>query len=455
MVVFSKPVVVEEKGRPGSRDTAGILDELGSAMAASVECCPELVEVVRLSRSAYANTAPVFDAATLGGRKVATRKTLRLGLETVSLVNVACGEAVIAERAIVDWGGIGRRDRDAAALLRELKTLDWSLGNEEPVARQLAAFGRETPANRAAALALYFFPLDNLPAASLIRKACKAAHERFPSVPAEDFETFVLVADSNSTGEAIFERVSRCQHSCAPNCSVVAHGCGTLGLYALKPLKAGEVLTFAYQGNSSVLMLPAVLRRRSLATLGFRCACARCELGVDDEAPPEPTLALAAARICVRGCGLPAPEDFDAEAAWACFKDCRVANGATHWSTALLALALLDAGAARFERTRALRLDVFSALACDTLTWFAENAELKGSLLHGRAFFAVNYVASQIADIVAGGGGPAGLPPDPPEPKPNLKPKPGKRNRRGRGGHPSPPKPPTAGDAWPWPGDRD
>ena len=71
-------------------------------------------------------------------------------------------------------------------------------------------------------------------------------------------------------------------------------------------------------------------------------------------------------------------------------------------AVALLGLALLDSAAAQLERTSALRFDLFAALACDALTWFANHAYLRGSVPHARAVSAANFVWTRTTALRGG-----------------------------------------------------
>ncbi|KAH8061888.1 N,N-dimethylaniline monooxygenase [Aureococcus anophagefferens] len=69
-----------------------------------------------------------------------------------------------------------------------------------------------------------------------------------------------------------------------------------------------------------------------------------------------------------------------------------VRETAAHGLETVAAVSLRAGVAAFLERTSALRFDLFAALACDALTWFANHAYLRGSVPHARAVSAANFV---------------------------------------------------------------
>ncbi|KAH8082916.1 N,N-dimethylaniline monooxygenase [Aureococcus anophagefferens] len=276
-----------------SRDAiiSNMLSEVGDALEGSLECCPALPTVLKLAHRDFA--AQPGGPAT-GGERVAVRETAAHGLETVAAVSLRAGVAAFVERATIDWS-----DADAAATKEAEAAVvasGWTLGGEERVARQIVAF-------------------------------CGASAEARTEANAPTRPT----------------RARGRGPPCAPNCWVAHHADGALGLYAIRDVRKGEPLTFAYAGANALLLLPTRLRRRSLAKLGFECACARCRGEVEDGFPSREALDLAldAARLAVADDG-GLPRDLDAPRASA--------------------------------------------------TWFANHAYLRGSVPHARAVSAANFV---------------------------------------------------------------
>ncbi|KAI0035261.1 hypothetical protein K488DRAFT_83223 [Vararia minispora EC-137] len=66
---------------------------------------------------------------------------------------------------------------------------------------------------------------------------------------------------------------SRVNHSCCPNSRVLIHEPSfSLGLRALRTIRAGEEITVSYCD----ILAPCETRQRALARYGFRCTCAAC-----------------------------------------------------------------------------------------------------------------------------------------------------------------------------------
>lgn len=68
---------------------------------------------------------------------------------------------------------------------------------------------------------------------------------------------------------------SKFSHSCAPNC-LWEMSRGVLSYYAIRPVAAGELLTFSYTSDSMNLLDSAPGRQEKLKALDFDCLCARC-----------------------------------------------------------------------------------------------------------------------------------------------------------------------------------
>lgn len=87
------------------------------------------------------------------------------------------------------------------------------------------------------------------------------------------------VAPSSSARSALFRSLSKVTHSCAPNTFYTSKRGIEAANVALRPIAAGEVITFSYGGDYAT---PRAERRELLQQSKlFHCRCARC-CGVDD-----------------------------------------------------------------------------------------------------------------------------------------------------------------------------
>ena len=260
------------------------------------------------------------------------------GLRTVARRRMEASERIFAERAVMSFRAF---DSKVVSALGEA----WrsSFGDPVDAARQISAFCEADAETRRAVLELYCPPEETLANIDDLRDACARVAELVGDVTAADLCRFLRVADVNRTGDQIFLKLSRLQHSCAPN--VFIRGDETvIELYALRAIDEGQDLTFAYQGYSSVLMLPTPLRRKALGVLGFQCQCTRCSSAEEIMTPEDSSLlALAALRYCCVDHGFPPRGSLDLHAAWPLFQQCRRSHGPSHWTVALLCFALLDA----------------------------------------------------------------------------------------------------------------
>jgi hypothetical protein len=89
-----------------------------------------------------------------------------------------------------------------------------------------------------------------------------------------DFKATVGAEDPES---ALFEKGSKVQHSCAPNCSYTSKVLEDHLIYfAVRPIASGENITFSYIGY-----MPTFQRREELkSTKDFLCECSKCD-GID------------------------------------------------------------------------------------------------------------------------------------------------------------------------------
>lgn len=87
---------------------------------------------------------------------------------------------------------------------------------------------------------------------------------------------------------SLYERGSRLNHSCAPNCSRITLNSSTGGgaveraFITLRPVAAGEELTLSYLPSGIEVMGTVVRRRHLWSSRGFVCNCARCSQPQDD-----------------------------------------------------------------------------------------------------------------------------------------------------------------------------
>eukprot|EP00931_Biecheleriopsis_adriatica_P075968 TRINITY_DN49732_c0_g1_i1.p1 TRINITY_DN49732_c0_g1~~TRINITY_DN49732_c0_g1_i1.p1 ORF type:complete len:512 (+),score=78.78 TRINITY_DN49732_c0_g1_i1:39-1538(+) len=82
--------------------------------------------------------------------------------------------------------------------------------------------------------------------------------------------------EGNDNFAGIFVLGSKFSHSCSPNSCWTFSRTGQLQYKALRPIAAGELLTFSYVGNGMNLITSTFERRRRLAALCFVCQCSRC-----------------------------------------------------------------------------------------------------------------------------------------------------------------------------------
>ena len=79
-----------------------------------------------------------------------------------------------------------------------------------------------------------------------------------------------------SDGACLGVRVSKLNHSCAPNCAVLDCDDGFIRVMSTRPIASAEEATICY--STAALFQPRRERRGTLTRLwGFECRCARCE----------------------------------------------------------------------------------------------------------------------------------------------------------------------------------
>lgn len=83
---------------------------------------------------------------------------------------------------------------------------------------------------------------------------------------------------------ALYERGSRLNHSCAPNCTRVTldRGDAERAFVTLRPVVAGEELTLSYLPSGMEVMGTVVRRRHLWLSRGFLCYCDRCSQPQDE-----------------------------------------------------------------------------------------------------------------------------------------------------------------------------
>lgn len=80
----------------------------------------------------------------------------------------------------------------------------------------------------------------------------------------------------------LFHKASKLAHSCNANTfwAVQKEPTPRVSHVALRPIAAGEVLSFSYIGTGLNLLMPTAHRREMLADLSFQCKCPRCAASV-------------------------------------------------------------------------------------------------------------------------------------------------------------------------------
>lgn len=83
---------------------------------------------------------------------------------------------------------------------------------------------------------------------------------------------------------SLYERGSRLNHSCAPNCTCITlnRGDAERAFVTLRPVVAGEELTLSYLPSAMEVMGTVVRRRHLWLSRGFLCRCDRCSQPQDE-----------------------------------------------------------------------------------------------------------------------------------------------------------------------------
>ena len=115
-----------------------------------------------------------------------------------------------------------------------------------------------------------------------------AATPAFASWPDEVRAVLVRVQSNQfhcgTDAIGLFRAARLIEHACVPNARLDLKQPGSLSLYALRPIRAGEPVTICYHARQREWFAqPAPLRRAMvLRKLGFECCCDACVRGEDE-----------------------------------------------------------------------------------------------------------------------------------------------------------------------------
>jgi len=212
------------------------------------------------------------------------RDTEDWGVHLVARRHFECGDKLLSEEPLL-------RMPDASPIVR--RTLEQNLGHHASFMMPALCVDWESvdEEEREAILTLFFaHPLMAGKSGDQAYHACDALwrtrSELQRMFSTEELFRFLHIVDlnihrddehpqnANFTGIFIFG--SKFSHSCAPNCSWSFDRSGRLQYHAVRPIKAGELLTFSYVGNGMNLLVSTLDRRRRLSCLCFVCRCSRC-----------------------------------------------------------------------------------------------------------------------------------------------------------------------------------
>ncbi|CAJ1338158.1 unnamed protein product [Effrenium voratum] len=208
-----------------------------------------------------------------------------LGVHAVARSAISAGDLIIAEDAllrILPLKDAARRllERfgDLEGFLQPALGVDWGSTDKEV---------------REAALELFYaHPItERRSQESAHITACEELLQMWPPLRATGWSPaqllrFLHIVDlnihkderpSHAEFTGIFVLGSKFSHSCEPNASWSFDQRGRLQYGAIRPIAAGEVLTFSYVGNGMNLITSTLVRRQRLATLCFICRCERCK----------------------------------------------------------------------------------------------------------------------------------------------------------------------------------
>lgn len=107
------------------------------------------------------------------------------------------------------------------------------------------------------------------------------ARRRYPELPGQPRETHLLSVDARTTIDAAESRARFANHSCDPTCELLVYK-KRVFLIALKPMKAGDEITYDY----NLVIHGDVDVATALAATACKCGapnCRRTMLRIDDD----------------------------------------------------------------------------------------------------------------------------------------------------------------------------
>lgn len=149
-----------------------------------------------------------------------------------------------------------------------------SAATEDEAQGVFAAFNRLSPSVRDAILGL--FTTDVVPALRDSAGYAAASGEQRRLLGILKLNS----VDLPGRGAAVFEELSRANHSCQPNAAFKFES-DSCSLVAMRPLAVGDEVTISYI-KESCLMMPITHRKSMLSTWDFDCRCPRCASIADD-----------------------------------------------------------------------------------------------------------------------------------------------------------------------------
>jgi len=208
-----------------------------------------------------------------------------LGVHALANRNFESGDLVLAEEALIKIGKCARSDEQRmnrrfgqkATFLLPAMAIAWEGVSEEQRKAALDLFFVHPSMQRADGQHVE----GNLIACrDMINEykqlACFQPLELLQFLHIIDLNIHKDDEDSERHSAGIFVLGSKFSHSCASNCSWSFNAKGHLQYHAIRPIRAGEPLTFSYIGNGMNLLMSTLERRRRLCSLWFVCQCARC-----------------------------------------------------------------------------------------------------------------------------------------------------------------------------------
>eukprot|EP01012_Entosiphon_sulcatum_P029092 TRINITY_DN3535_c1_g2_i1.p3 TRINITY_DN3535_c1_g2~~TRINITY_DN3535_c1_g2_i1.p3 ORF type:complete len:465 (-),score=106.06 TRINITY_DN3535_c1_g2_i1:959-2353(-) len=190
------------------------------------------------------------------------------------------------------------RDISAGEVVLEESPLLWFKAQDTPLHKQLDEIGMAHGLPPTSLYPLYDFIKSPTQTQDLILQslycpdieappqylgACGEIHQRVPDfayLTAQKLVRFLLIVDVNlhkdHHGERLYYYATKFAHSCNPNMYWAGPEGAILQYCAMRPIKAGEMLTFSYIGYAFNMVRGTAQRRRELQQLGFVCQCQRC-----------------------------------------------------------------------------------------------------------------------------------------------------------------------------------